>query len=306
MHDLNAIAIFVQVVQSGSFSSAAKRLSIPLSTVSRKVAELENHLNVKLLERSTRSCRLTEVGASYFEHCVKGLETLNEAHQRLEDKHCKITGTLRISLPPNLAEGLFLPIISRFQNNHPDAHISVWVSERLVDLVADQIDLAFRVGHLPNSNLKSNHLLSYRHRLVTSPHYIKHQGKPNDLNDLHQHPLLAFNRWQDNLKSWELHHNGQKKTFTFKPRFSINDYKTLLEAAINGAGIAEIPEILCRDALDNNLLVELLPDWQFPAIELRAVHSGTKNMPAITEHFLSDCVDYFKTPHANAHPPTLS
>lgn len=292
MKDLNAMAIFAEVARTGSFSAAADNLSMALSTVSRKVATLENSLNVKLLERTTRRLRLTEIGAQYLVSCRRGLEGFNAANAMVEEIQSEVSGNLRISVPPNLAEDLFVPVIGQFQSRYPKARIQMFVTDRLIDFVKDDVDLSFRVGLFPDSPQVTLKMATYRHILVASPGYIAERGMPDHPSGLRDHRLVGFGFWgKPNLK-WSLSGGKQTHDFLFKPHISINDYSALQRAISLGQGVGELPSILCSDALRKRTLVEVLPDWRFPEIDLRAVHTGTKNLPRLARLFLDACKEH--------------
>ena len=146
MADLNSLVIFARVAETKSFSEAARRLKMPTSTVSRRIAELETQLGLRLIERSTRSLRLTEVGSEVLEHARHGAE-LTEAIDNIASNHrSKISGTLRLSAPPSISDSLLVPMVDAFQASYPDVRIQIFVSERFVDHIVDGIDLAFRGG----------------------------------------------------------------------------------------------------------------------------------------------------------------
>ncbi len=289
MFDLNAMAVFVQVVKSGSFSAAAIDLSMPLSTVSRKVSDLEMSLQVKLLERSTRSLRMTEVGEIYFDQCRRGIETFKLAEILVEKRQSIVSGTVRISLPPSLADPLFVPIIGLFQIRYPNANVAVYSSERNIDRVEEGVDLSFRVGPVADTSLISRRLLRYRHMLVTSPKYLATVDLPSSPSDLMGHRLIAFGFWREQRKCWILSRNKKQKTVTFEPNLSFNDYAAIHRSVVLGQGIAEIPSILCNEALRDKSMIELLPAWRFQNIDLQALHTGTKNMSRPARLFLETC-----------------
>ena len=148
MTDLNSLALFAKVVEAGSFSEAARRLKMPISTVSRRIAELEDQLGVRLLERSTRNLRLTELGAEVLEHAVRSAE-LNEAVESVvSNRLSDISGTLKLSAPPSVSDTLLTPLVTAFQASYPNVRVQILVTERLVDLIAEGVDLAFRLGAL--------------------------------------------------------------------------------------------------------------------------------------------------------------
>lgn len=279
MRNFNAMAIFAEVVMSGSFTAAARKLGMPLSTVSRKVSELESDLNAGLLDRSKRNLRMTDAGALYFEHCRRGLEAFNFANRVLEERQSEGSGLLRITVPPNLTERLFLPVVDVFQSRYPRARVAIFVTERMLDPGADSIDLSFRVGPVSDPDLVVRKLATYRHVLVASPTYLADRPAPESVAELANHTLLGFG-FRDAAKiRWSFSRNGTQEHISFTPNLAINDYAALQEALVLGFGIGELPPILCREALRRRALITLLEDWHFSQIDLLAVHAGGKKSP---------------------------
>jgi DNA-binding transcriptional LysR family regulator len=173
MTDLNSLLLFAKVVEANSFSEAARRLKMPISTVSRRIAELEDQLGVRLLERSTRKLRLTDVGSEVLEHAQRTSE-LSEAVGNIASHHqAKLSGVLRLSAPPSISDSLLVPLIGGFQKTHPDVRVQILITERMVDHIAEGIDLVFRLGALKDSTLIARRILTFRHRLLASPAYLK-------------------------------------------------------------------------------------------------------------------------------------
>ncbi|KZK82841.1 HTH-type transcriptional regulator DmlR [Pseudovibrio sp. Ad13] len=294
MQDLNAIAIFAEVAKAGSFSGAAKVLRLPLSTVSRKVADLEAQIGAKLLERTTRRMRLTEIGDQFYQACLPGLEAFKAADRVVEQSQSVVLGDLKVTVPPNLAEALFIPVIGQFRLQYPQVRIHMIVSERNLDFIEDDVDLSFRVGPKPDSGLTLTKLAAYRHVLVASPSYIAEQGTPQRPEDLMQHALIGFGFWQKPEISWQLSRKSEERTIRFAPDIAINDYSALQSAIKSGLGIGELPSILCQDALKKRSLVEVLPEWRFPEIDLHAMHTGKQNQSRLTRLFLETCVSMIR------------
>ncbi len=179
MADLNSLTIFAKVVEANSFSEAARRLKMPTSTVSRRVADLEDQLGVRLLERSTRSLRLTDVGSEVLEHAQHSVE-LSESVDNIASNHLSnVSGTLRLSAPPSISDSLLAPLVSAFQASYPDVRVQIFVTERFVDHIAEGIDLGFRVGMLKDSTLVARRILTYRHQLLASPAYLEKCKPPS-------------------------------------------------------------------------------------------------------------------------------
>lgn len=294
MQDLNAMAIFVQVVQAGGFSAAARQLAMPVSTVSRKVATLEAQLKVKLLERSTRRIRLTEMGALYFDQCRRGLDAFDAARNLVAERQAEVAGHLRISIPPNLAEPLFVPIVGAFQRQYPKASVAVLVTERNLDLIDDRVDLTFRVGPLRDSSLVVRKLATFHHVLAAAPSYLEAYGEPRHLDDLLRHRLIAFGSWDDREKRWAFLKGHRQETLTFEPVLSFNDYGAVCRAAASGQGIAEMPSIVAAQDLKAGRLKPLLSDWRLPVIDFQAIHSGSRNMSRLMRCFLEMCSTFMR------------
>src|ERR1700741_1559962 len=191
MSDLNSLIIFAHVVDANGFSKAARRLKMPTSTVSRRVAELESQLGGGLIERSTGCLGLTDFGSEGLGHAQRSTE-LREAVNNIASNHlAHVSGTLRVSAPPSISDSLLAPLIVAFQAEYPEVRLQVFITERIVDQIAEGVDLAFRVGELEDSSLVARRILRYRHQLVASPSYLKKHKAPRDPNDLLQHKLLA-------------------------------------------------------------------------------------------------------------------
>jgi DNA-binding transcriptional LysR family regulator len=187
MTDLNSLLIFAQVVEANSFSEAARRLKIPTSTVSRRIADLERQLGVRLIERSTRSLRLTDVGSEVLEHARRSAE-LSEAVSNIASNHLlNVSGTLRLAAPPSISDSLLAPLVGAFQASYPDVRVQIFITERIVDQIAEGVDLAFRVGALEDSSLVARRILTYRHQLVASPAYLAKCKPPQTPQDLLDH-----------------------------------------------------------------------------------------------------------------------
>jgi DNA-binding transcriptional LysR family regulator len=165
MPDLNSLVIFAKVVEAQSFSEAARRLKIPISTVSRRIAELEDQLGVRPLERSTRSLRLTDIGSEVLEHAQRSAEAGEAVDNIVSYQQSSVSGTLRLSAPPSLSDSLLAPLLGEFQISHPNVRVHIFITDRIVDQIADGVDLAFKVGVLEDSSLIARTILTYRHQL---------------------------------------------------------------------------------------------------------------------------------------------
>jgi DNA-binding transcriptional LysR family regulator len=284
--DLNALLIFATVVESNSFSEASRRLNVPVSTVSRRVAELEQELGVRLLERSTRRLRLTEIGAEIFERARQSVE-LNDAVNDIVGDHLElISGTLRISSPPSVSDSLLAPLTAALQEAHPQVRVQVFITERFVDLMTEGIDVGFIVGPIHDPALVARSLLTYRHQLLASPAYIEARGKPSTPEELLEHRLLAFSFWRpENTWDFVSADGSETRSICFRPYVSMNDYAGIVPRLLDGAGIGEVPPLIRPELVRDGRLVEVMPDWHFPYFDLKVVHHSGRYVPRVVRVF---------------------
>ncbi|MCJ2052537.1 LysR family transcriptional regulator [Methylobacterium sp. J-070] len=277
--DLNALLIFARVVEAGGFSAAARQLRMPVSTVSRRVADLEVELGIRLLERSTRRLRLTDLGAAVLDQARRGAEISEAVIGLVLDQATHVSGVLRIAALPSLCDTLMAPLVGAFQAEHPDVRVQVIVIERHVDPVADGIDLVLRYGALADSALVARPVLTYRHQLVASPAYLAQAGAPRAPQDLHRHRLLAFSIGRPD-HSWVLvGADERRETVSFQPHLTMNDYAGLAAALAAGAGIGGLPPVVQPQLMRAGRLVEVMPDWRFRTFDLSLVHLGHAHTP---------------------------
>jgi len=280
MMDLNALVVFAKVVEAKSFSEAARRLGIPVSTVSRRVAELEDQLGVRLLDRSTRNLRLTDLGSEVLEHALRSAESVEAIQNIISNQRSSVSGTLRLSAPPSISDTLLTPLVTAFQASYPDVRVQVLVTDRFVDHISDGVDIAFRLGMLKDSSLVALKLLTYRHQLVASPAYLNSCRPPENPQDLLGHRLIAFSHWKPE-SSWNfVSANGKdEQTFTFQPYLSMNDFIGLTPALLAGRGIGDLPPVVQPELMRDGRLVEVMANWRFRAFDLSLVHLGNRHMP---------------------------
>jgi DNA-binding transcriptional LysR family regulator len=280
MSDFNALMIFASVVKAKSFSEAARRLKMPLASVSRRVAELEAELGVRLLERSTRSLRLTEVGAEVLEYAERSVEIAEAVDSIVSNHKATVSGVLRLSAPPNISESLLTPLLCAFRASYPNVRVQALITERHIDHIADGVDLAFRVGVLKDASLVARRILTYRHRLVASPEYLKKVTPPQNPADLLAHPMITFSYWKPETSFTFVHVNDkEKETVTFVPYLSMNDFAGLTPALLAGEGIGDLPPIVQPELIREGRLVEVMPDWRFPTFDLSLVHLSNRLVP---------------------------
>lgn len=291
--DLNALAMFVKVAEEQSFSKAARKLGVPISTLSRKISELEQALEARLLERSTRKLRLTESGQELCGYCRAGLQAFEEGTLRLQDRQAECAGTLRISAPPNLAAVLIAPLVCAYQKEHPKVKIKVLFTERYVDFIEEGIDLVFRVGELRDSNLIARSLLHYHHLIVSSREYLSQSKRIKTPTDLTDHKVIAFGAWHEPV-IWRLSQHDQRTKITVEPSLVLNDYNGILYAVEHAFGIAEIPSLICQTAINEGKLTQVLPRWQLSKTKLSIVYPSHLNATRVQKSFVAFCFKYVR------------
>lgn len=281
--DLNAVRMFVRVVQAGSLSAAASRSDIPLPTLSRRIRELERELNVQLLERSARGTRLTDAGTRLYESASRGIETLVEAEQSVTSDQARLRGRLRLSLPPSFEP--WWQLLSLFRQQHPEVRLHVYTTERRVDLVEDGIDVALRVGAIAHESMVARRLLSYRHVLVASPALVERLGMPASVDDLHRFPCAVWSQGANARGRWHL---GEH---TIEPDaiLATNDYAHLGSACLRGEFITELPPFLAAPAIRAGQLVPVLPDQPLPEQQIHLLYPSHRHPSAIVRAYLNFC-----------------
>ena len=280
MADLNSLLIFAKVVEANSFSRAASNLKMPTSTVSRRIAELEAELGVRLLERSTRNLRLTNVGADILAYAQNSAE-LSESVDSIVSNHlADVSGLLKVSAPPSLSDTMLVPIITAFQETYPNVRIDVFVTERFVDLIAERVDVILAIDVPKDASLVKRRILHYRHQLVASPAYLNRHKPPESPEDLADHRLLAFSHGESEME-WHFQRpsNAERRKVTFRPALAMNDFAGIAAALLRGAGICDFPPVVQPRLLREGLLVEVMPEWHLNGRDLTLVHLGNRFIP---------------------------
>ena len=278
--NLDGIAIFVKVVQAGSFSGAARALGVPNTTVSAKVARLEKRLGVQLIQRTTRKLNITPAGRAYYERCVRGLEEIETAEAELSLSAAEPRGLLRITAPGDVAHGMLPPIVSRFIARYPRARVEVIVANRVVDLLAEGVHLAIRAAALRDSTLVARRFMPFSIGLWASRAYLQSKGTPKTPADLDKHACLVFPRFS----AQALRLSDGRSGVEIKPagRVAVDDPGTMRILVLQGEGIGLLPDYLARDTP----LVRILPKWTWMSGALSFVYPGQRFVPANVRAFI--------------------
>jgi len=277
--DLNSLFIFAKVVEATSFSEAARRMHMPLATVSRRLADLEDQLGVRLLERSTRRLRLTHIGSQVLEHAQRSSELCEAVNDIVSSHQSAVTGVLRLAAPACISDSMLTGLVCAFQASYPEVRVHILINDGYCDHIADGVDLLFKFGAMKDSSLVARKILSYRDRLVASPAYLAENTPPLLPKDLLHHQLLTFSRIKSDY-TWHFVNtrNREEATLAFLPHLAMKDLAGLMPALLAGAGICCLPPATQPDLLDARRLVEVMPAWRFPTLDLSLVHLGNRHI----------------------------
>ncbi|MER8961714.1 LysR family transcriptional regulator [Mesorhizobium sp. M0701] len=281
--DLNAVQMFVSVVQAGSLSATAQRTGVPLPTLSRRIRDLERELKVQLLERSVRGTRLTDAGTRLYEHATRGIEAFVEAEQAVRSDQARLRGRLRLSFPTAFEP--WWELLGVFQRQHPDIQLSVYTTDRRVDLVQDGIDVALRVGEVLHESMVARRLLSYRHGLVASPALLERLGTPVAPETLHRFPCATWCRDANSQGIWRLgEHIVEPKAV-----LTTNDYLQLRGRALAGEVVTELPPFLAAEPIRSGQLRAVLADYPMPEQQVNLLYPSHRNPSSIVRAYLDFC-----------------
>lgn len=291
---IDEISVFVQVLEAGSFAGAARRMRMPASTVSAKVAALERRLGVGLIQRTTRKLRITPAGQTYFERCRIGLREIEAAEAAMTAEAGGLTGLLRLTAAVDIAQSLLPPIISAFREAFPEVKVELIVTDRIVDMIAEGVDLAIRVGPLRDSSLVTRSFVTGPSGLFASRHYLDRRGVPVQVDDLKHHDLIGFGKpWAHPLPMLM---GNRKIGIDLSGDLSCDDLLTVRTFVAMGLGIGFLPAFFA-DQLE---LVRVLPALRSPLTGLYFAYPAQKFVAARVKKFVTFAASSVKRLHL--HP----
>lgn len=264
---------FVSVAETQSFTAASKKLAISTAQVSRQISQLEKRLNTKLFYRTTRKVSLTEEGQIYYQHCRQALNGLEEAERAISYLHDTPQGKIKMTAPVTYGEQYIVPIVLDYMQQYPQLEISCDLTNQQVDLVQDGYDLAIRLGHLKDSSLMAKRLGSRSQFVCASPDYIEKHGEPTSLVDLSNHNCLV-----GNSAHWRFVENNKPTAIKVKGNLVTGTGYGLLNAAIRGMGIIQLPGYYVDEAVDAGKLVVLLQEFQEPSEGIWALYPHNRQL----------------------------
>lgn len=294
--DLNQLVIFAKVVETRSFTAAGRSLGLPKSTVSRKVAQLEERLGVQLLQRTTRKLSLTEVGAAFYERCARISTEIDEAEQAVMHMHRDPRGLLRLTAPSEFASAFLSDVITDYLVAYPQVDIELELTERTVDMIEEGFDLSIRVGLLPDPTLIARELGPIHRFLVGSPSYLERRGVPQRPADLENHDLVVLGNPRRNSTMELRADDGESVAISARPRLVVNSMGMLREAVLAGVGLGMLPAFKCAEDLAKARLRSFLHDWTRTDAAIHAMYPTSRHLSAKVRTFLDYVVNRLDPP----------
>lgn len=286
---LDAMHVLLTAVESGSLSKASRMLGQPLATVSRKVTELETHLKATLLIRSAKGLELTPAGRSYVTAARAILEQLSEAERAAAGEYTEPKGDLTVTAPTMFGRMHALPVVTRFLSAFPDVAVQLVLTDRVAHFIDDQVDVALRVGELPDSDLTATRLGSVRRLLCASPEYLTANGAPATPADLARHSVISFESVSSST-TWTFESSGAEITASFRSRLSVNTIDAAIDAGLSGAGLIRTNSYQVVDHVRGGRLAIVLEDFEPEPRPVHLVYGKQSRLPLKLRAFVDFAV----------------
>lgn len=278
MDNFATIPFFIAVVETGSFSGAAKKLSITKSAVSKRISQFEDDLGIRLLNRTTRKLSLTEAGVKYYEYVRAASQLAKEGEDAISRMQDQAQGLLRITVPMVFGRLHVAPLMPKFLQENPQIEVHMSMDDRMVDLVGEGFDMGIRIGQLSDSSLIARPLSPCSSVLCASPQYLRQHGEPQTLEDLQQHNCLFYSYFRGGA-AWSFTGPNGPERFIPRGNYQVNNSEVLYEALLAGMGVCQMPKFIVGPALADGRLVPLLPDYHLPLHNVFAVYPQRRFMP---------------------------
>jgi DNA-binding transcriptional LysR family regulator len=293
MDRFESMSILIEAVEAGSLSAAARRLNMPLPTVSRKVAELEVYLKTQLLNRSARKLTLTDAGRSYVVACKQILENIRETERAAMGEYNAPQGELTITAPIVFGRLHILPITIEFLKSHPNVTIRLVQTDRVVDLLEDHVDVAVRIGALPDSSLVAARVGVMRRVVCASPAYLAERGKPGIPEDLTSHDCITFDRL-NSPNDWTFKTGETNETVRVRSRLVVNTAEAAIDAAVAGVGATCVLSYQIAEAVAAGKVVVVLSEYEPAPSPVSLVYAGQRLLPQKLRLFLDFAIPHLK------------
>jgi DNA-binding transcriptional LysR family regulator len=293
MNPFEELQSFAAVVETGSFTAAAQRLDIAKSAISRRVAALEERLGVQLLRRTTRKLNLTDTGRQLYERSTQILSDLDELESTVLQQQGQVRGVLRVALPLSFGVRQMCSPIAKFCAAHPQVRFDLDLNDRRIDLVQEGMDLAIRIGKLPDSSLIARKLFDIRTVVCGSPQYLAKNGTPQTPQELPEHDCLVYGNLAEPSRWVCTDKHGKRWRVEVPQAMTASSGDFLCAAAIQGMGIAMQPTFIVGQAIARGDLVPLLTNYQWPVTPAYAVYPATRHVSFRVRKFIDHLADYF-------------
>ncbi|WP_225782975.1 LysR family transcriptional regulator [Xenophilus sp. Marseille-Q4582] len=305
MDRFDAMQAFARVVETGSFTQAARTLHMSKTTVTQLVQQLEARLRVRLLNRTTRKVAPTADGMAYYERVQRLLADMEDAETSLSDASTAPRGRLRVDVPSPLARLVLVPALPDFQARYPDLQLHMGVSDRMVDLIGEHVDCVVRGGELADLSLVARRVGDLQAGAFAAPAYLARAGMPRHPRDLQAEPhrIVAFLGARSGKPfPYGLHRGGERAEVQGRPAFAVDDGNAYLAAGVAGLGVLWLPHYMAAPHLANGELVPLFEDWQFDPMPLHVAYPPNRHVSAKLRVFI-DWVAGLMARHAPVQPP---
>ena len=293
MDKLACMRAFVNVVEGGGFSAAARRMGVSKALISKQVGQLEEGLDVRLLHRTTRKVTPTSSGQAYYNQCRPLLAEFDELDASMRSSSMNPVGELHVAAPVTFAEMHLMPVVSAYSNLYPDVTVKLDLTDRFIDLVEERIDLAIRIGNLGDSSLIARKLGEVSMQLCASVEYLEAFGEVVEPQQLGNHMCILDSNYPG-ANHWTLGSGDRLVTVEVKPRLIVNSARAGRELALAGRGVAYLPSFAIADDIDEGRLQRLLPEYASEPIGIYAVYLHRKHLSAKIRLFIDELVESCK------------
>lgn len=300
MDKLDSMAVLLAVVEAGSLSAAARQLAMPLATVSRKVAALEAHLKTRLLHRTTRHLALTEAGSAYVAACRRILDEIGEAERTATGEYATPKGELTVTAPMMFGRLHIVPVVAEFLAQYPEIEINLVLTDRVMHLMDEHVDVAVRIGELPDSGLMATGVGKVRRVVCASPAYLAQHGAPLTPAELAAHDCISF-EVMESRRAWVFGAARSAQAVPVHSRLAVNTVDAAIAAATLGVGLVRVMSYQVMDALRNDTLRIVLEPFETRPLPVSLVHKGQAPLPLKLRAFLD-----FVTPRLRARQLSIN
>jgi LysR family transcriptional regulator for bpeEF and oprC len=295
MDQIQSIRVFARVVEAGTFTKAAESLDLPKGTVTKLVQQLESRLKVKLLNRTTRRVTVTPDGAAYYERTSRVLNDLDDIEASMTNAQAKPSGRLRVDVGTTVAREVIIPALSDFYRRFPDIQLDLGVTDRSVDLLADNVDCVIRGGELLDQSLVARRIANVPLMAVASPAYIRAHGTPTHPEQLDKEHTTVnyFSTRNGRPYPNEFEKDGQALEISGRYKLSVNESNAMIAAVLAGLGVGQIAAFTALPLIARGELVQVLPDWACPTIPLHVVYPPNRHLSAKVRAFVEWAAELF-------------